>query len=516
MAAWNFVTTHGGANPDGYDAEDRFVHFAQSAQSKTFNFTRSDIGNINNINLNGTGTARTFNNIHALTQIGSDNQTFDVDGNLTLSHAGHTLAWDEAGMMKESVVPNGSPFGIEGTTEYGYDADRKRVWKKHTPPPGGPKAETSVYVYAGPNCIAEYPAGTAAASPTQEYVYAQEIDSLVLLVKGGGTDKYTITRNQQWSVTALAELATGTIVERYTYDHFGKRTILEPNGTTVRSTSSYAMPYGYTSRRHDAETDLMYFRARYYDTHTAEFLSPDLYGFKNDFDLYHDGQSLYRAYYVLESQDPSGEIKVVNQRVYNPDEDVCNGDRASGIAWDWELDAERQEGWIIQRVEFFCKKCECDHCGECSLNCEEKGPYVYFEVWRVDAGKKNKTLVPKINGDYHSFLGSSGSCLTSIRKLEARFISGGENKVSKNGGWNFTNNYDYGHDYCTLTSCILPHYDGNKGEPILWQASRQIIHNEKPVSTGLELNANCCLPDGNGGYSGDGYYNHKVETRRRR
>ncbi len=177
------------------------------------------------------------------------------------------------------------------TTEYGYDADRKRVWKKFTPPPKGGSVVHSVYVYAGPNCIAEYPAGTAAASPTQEYVYAQEIDSLVLLVRGGGSDKYTITRNQQWSVTALAELASGTIVERYTYDHFGKRTILESNGTSVRTTSSYGMHYGYTSRRHDAETDLMYFRARYYDPHTAEFISTDPLE-------YVDGMSLFRGYFV--------------------------------------------------------------------------------------------------------------------------------------------------------------------------------------------------------------------------
>ena len=212
----------------------------------------------------------------------------------------------EAGMMKETVVPNGSSFGIEGINEYGYDADRKRVWKKITR--SASIAEHTVYVYAGPNCIAEYPAGTAAASPTQEYVYAgsasggPEIDSLVLLVRPqqpSGSDKYTITRNQQWSVTALAELASGTIVERYTYDHFGKRTILEPNGTSVRSVSSYAMPYGYTSRRHDAETDLMYFRARYYDPHTAEFISTDPLE-------YVDGMSLFRGYFVGVGVDPSG------------------------------------------------------------------------------------------------------------------------------------------------------------------------------------------------------------------
>lgn len=62
----------------------------------------------------------------------------------------------------------------------------------------------------------------------------------MLLIPNGGSDKYTITRNQQWGVTALAELSSGTVVERYTYDAFGKRTILAAVGSTVRTVSSYA------------------------------------------------------------------------------------------------------------------------------------------------------------------------------------------------------------------------------------------------------------------------------------
>jgi RHS repeat-associated protein len=305
MAAWNFVTTNGGTYTDGYDHEDRFVHFAQSSQAKTFNFTRSDIGNITNVNLNGTGTARGYNNIHALTSVGAAAQTFNSDGNLATNQFGHTNTWDEAGFMKQSVVPSGSTSGVAGTNEYGYDATQRRIFKKITR--SGSVAEHTVYVHAGPNLIAEYAAGATAASPGNEYVYAQEIDSLVLLVRstggGSGNEKLTITRNQQWSVTALSDSSTGNVVERYTYDHFGKRTILEPNGTTVRSTSSYNMPFGYTSRQHDPETGLMYFRARYYDSSTGEFTSPDPLEYVN-------GMSLYRGYFVIVGVDPNGLMKV--------------------------------------------------------------------------------------------------------------------------------------------------------------------------------------------------------------
>ncbi len=323
MAAWNFVTTMRAGSgsifgcgisalrlnhlpkfvPDPFagDQFDRFTNFIQSGQSKTLGLTRSDIGNISNINLNGTNTARGYSNIHALTSIGSTNQVFDTDGNLTNAQTGIDLAWDEAGMMKESIVGTGDTAGIEGTNTYGYDADRKRVWKKRMLESS--TNEHTVYIHAGPNVIAEYPAGTAAASPTQEYVYGQEIDSLVLLVRstggGSGNEKLTITRNQQWSVTALSDATSGNILERYTYDHFGKRTILEPNGSTVRNTSSYNMRFGYTSRQHDAETGLLFMRDRYYDSLTGEFISTDPLESV-------DGMSLFRGYFVPRGFDPYG------------------------------------------------------------------------------------------------------------------------------------------------------------------------------------------------------------------
>ncbi len=321
MAAWNFITTNAGANPDGYDAEDRFTNFIQSGQSKTLGLTRSDIGNISNSNLNGTNTARGYSNIHALTSIGSTNQVFDTDGNLTNAQTGIDLVWDEAGMMKESIVGTGDTAGIEGTNTYGYDADRKRVWKKRILESS--TNEHTVYIHAGPNVIAEYPAGTAAASPTQEYVYGQEIDSLVLLVRSGGTEKLTITRNQQWSVTALSDAASGSVLERYTYDHFGKRTILEPNGSTVRATSSYNMPFGYTSRQHDAETGLLFMRARYYDPLSGEFTSPDPLE-------YVDGMSLFRGYFVSGRVDPWG-LKWKVDRNGGGKADAIPGDRNDTI-----------------------------------------------------------------------------------------------------------------------------------------------------------------------------------------
>ena len=200
-------------------------------------------------------------------------------------------------MLKQSVVDATDTSGIEGTNEYGYDAAQKRAWKKITR--SGTVAEDKVYVYAGPNVVAEYDKGSAATAPNQEYIYSQAVDSLVMIVRSGGTQKLNVTRNQQWSVSALTDSSSGSVLERYSYDEFGKRTILAPDGVTVRGTSNFNNPYGYTSRRHDEESGLMYFRARYYDCGTGEFASQDPLE-------YVDGMSLYRGYFSIDAVDPEG------------------------------------------------------------------------------------------------------------------------------------------------------------------------------------------------------------------
>ena len=64
--------------------------------------------------------------------------------------------------------------------------------------------------------------------------------------------------------------------------------------------TAFANPYTYTGRRYDPETELYYFRARYYDAkRVAGFISRDPFG-------YVDGMSLYQAYFVPRSVDPFG------------------------------------------------------------------------------------------------------------------------------------------------------------------------------------------------------------------
>ncbi|MDB4778151.1 hypothetical protein OAG68_01715 [bacterium] len=299
LANRSFSTEDSGASdPDGYDDEDRFIRFEQSGQSKDYDLVRSDIGNITNRKLNSASQLRTFNEVHQLDDLAGTSQVFDANGSLTTSHTGMTLSWQHGnGRLDQTVVPSGATAGIEGTNDYGYDAENKRLWKKITR--NSSVVEHTVYIYAGPNCIAEYDAGTAASSPEQEYIYGQGIDSLLMIAHDNNTERLNVLRNQQWSVAGLTKDSDGTIAETYSYDVFGKRTILAANGTTVRTASSYNNPFGYTSRRHDEETGLMYYRARYYDPEMGEFVSQDPLGMV-------DGMSLHRGYMGLSGTDPFG------------------------------------------------------------------------------------------------------------------------------------------------------------------------------------------------------------------
>ncbi len=69
---------------------------------------------------------------------------------------------------------------------------------------------------------------------------------------------YYYHNNAQQSIMALTD-ETGIIVESYSYTAYGTRTIYGANGTKIRA-SNFGNNYGYTGRRIDNETKLIYFR----------------------------------------------------------------------------------------------------------------------------------------------------------------------------------------------------------------------------------------------------------------
>jgi RHS repeat-associated protein len=106
-----------------------------------------------------------------------------------------------------------------------------------------------------------------------------------------------------YSVAALTG-ASGSVVERCTYDAYGKQKITSGGGA-VRSRSSFGIDGGFTGRYLDAETSLYYFRARYYSGSLGRFIARDELG-------YIDGTNLYAGYFVPFSLDPFGTTTTSN------------------------------------------------------------------------------------------------------------------------------------------------------------------------------------------------------------
>ena len=133
------------------------------------------------------------------------------------------------------------------------------------------------------------------------YVYGSYVDEPLAMSVGTGASAktYYFHANHLYSVAALTD-ATGAVVERYSYDAMGRRTITAADGITVRSASSYGNQIGFTGRYHDDETGLQYFRSRMYSASLGRFISRDSAGYVN-------GMGLYRAYYVPNGVDPTGQ-----------------------------------------------------------------------------------------------------------------------------------------------------------------------------------------------------------------
>jgi RHS repeat-associated protein len=146
---------------------------------------------------------------------------------------------------------------------------------------GSPNVVTK-YAYDGDRIIAEY---DGSGTLLRKFIYGPGIDEPICLIEVADNNAvYYYHLDGLGSVVALSHV-NRVLVERYTYDIFGRPTIRDANGTEIED-SAFGNPYRFTGRAYDAETALYYYRARYYDYATARFLQPDPTG-------YTDGLSLY-------------------------------------------------------------------------------------------------------------------------------------------------------------------------------------------------------------------------------
>ena len=143
--------------------------------------------------------------------------------------------------------------GSGGTVTFKYDPFGRRIYKSSS-------SGTSIYAYDGSDLIEETNSSGAVVA---RYQAGENVDEPLAMLRSGTTSFYHA--DGLGSVTSLSNSA-GALAQTYTFDSFGKQT---------GSSGSLTNPFQYTAREFDPETNLYFYRARYYDPTVGHFLGED-------------------------------------------------------------------------------------------------------------------------------------------------------------------------------------------------------------------------------------------------
>ncbi len=246
----------------------------------TWQYSHDANGNRTHSQFNGASTSYQVDFKNAYTRVGTQNMSLDMQGNL-LNDGTYQYDYDADNKLIE-VKQSGNSL-----ISYRYDALGRRT-QRMSP------TDTVYYYYCLNEIIEER---DARDSVIATYVYGIGIDDIIQAEIQG--QNYYYHRDWQGSVRAISN-DQGQAVEYYEYDPFGKQSVFNAQHQQIVS-SQIGNPYGFTGRRHESGSHLIYYRSRTYHADLGRFLQPDPAG-------YIDGPNMYR--YALNSptnhRDPFG------------------------------------------------------------------------------------------------------------------------------------------------------------------------------------------------------------------
>jgi len=227
-----------------------------------------------------------FNDAHQLTSQGVSDDQFvwhpASAGTVTYGTANILNQYPTVGGASYSYNGNGCLTG-DGVWTYGYDvlnrlnsAVKTGVSASYIYDPMDRQVQKNVggsktnFVYSGLQRIAEYDGSTGDLNT--RFVYATGLDEPVVEVDSGGTKTF-FHRDRLGSIIARTN-GGGAVVDRYEYGPYGESAAL--SGTR----------FGFTGQRHDVESGLYNYKARYYSPVIGRFLQPDLIGYADGLNLY--------------------------------------------------------------------------------------------------------------------------------------------------------------------------------------------------------------------------------------
>jgi RHS repeat-associated protein len=180
------------------------------------------------------------------------------------------------------------------SSDYRYDVFDRRIGKTvDLDGVGTQVAMTERYVYDGDHIALVF---DGAGNQLQRFLYGTQVDQVLVQENGNGS-LYWALSDHQGTVRDVVD-SQGNVLNHIVYNSFGNVTSETNGGIDFR--------FGYTGRELDAETGLYYYRARYYDATTGQFIGQDPLSFGGG------DANLYRYVFngSINFTDPSGSLVI--------------------------------------------------------------------------------------------------------------------------------------------------------------------------------------------------------------
>jgi RHS repeat-associated protein len=225
---------------------------------------------------------------------GTYNYAYDDEGNRISRTSIGTGAvteygWDYRNRLTQVTEKNAVGV-VTRSSSYKYDVNNRRITKTIDMDGVGTQvAMTDRYVYDGSQIALVF---DGQGNQLQRFLYGTRVDQ-VLVQENANGDLLWALADYQGSVRDVVD-SQGNTLNHLVYDSFGN--------VTSQTNGAINFRFGYTGRELDAETGLYYYRARYYDAQTGQFIGQDPLSFEaGDSNLYR-----YVGNNATNLTDPSG------------------------------------------------------------------------------------------------------------------------------------------------------------------------------------------------------------------